>query len=170
MGRPAVEWCPSAYIGELLRAGALHDADGRRLELVRFELIDAVGDSIGEAEAPVAWLPTPLGGWRPLFCCPRCRHHREWLYALRGVACRQCWGLCYASQKRSKKRRRWERAERACEKLDTDAKGYLVKPKWMRWRTFHRLEAEAGAALDAAPRFMFPERVGTVSNVCVDDV
>ena len=108
--------------------------------------------------------------WPHGFQCPRCGHRREWLYALRGVACRQCWGLCYASQKRCKKRRRWERAERACEKLDTDAERYLVKPKWMRWRTFHRLEAEAGAALDAAPRFMFPERIMIVSIVHVDDV
>ena len=61
MGRLAVEWCPSAYIGDLLRAGVLHDADGQRLERVRVELIYALGYSIDEAEASVAWLPTPLG-------------------------------------------------------------------------------------------------------------
>lgn len=133
MGRLAVEWCPAAYIGDLYRAGALHHADGRRRERVRFELFEPVyGDSIGKAEAPVAWLPTPLGGWRPLFVCPRCRHRREWLYALAGLGCRVCWGLAYQSQKQRKERRRWEALGRAERKLDTDDECYLIKPKWMR--------------------------------------
>ena len=65
-------------------------------------------------------------------------------------ACRRCYRLAYASQSET----RWDRAERAANKIAAglieDRNGYLQKPKRMRWRTYNRLIARFRAYDDCS--------------------
>ena len=94
-----------------------------------------------------------FGGQRPWLICPAlgCGRRVAVLYlAGRYTACRHCYRLAYSSQTES----RWDRARRAADKiaarLEEDKKGYLVKPKRMRWATFERLCARFRTYDDAS--------------------
>jgi hypothetical protein len=88
------------------------------------------------------------GGERRWFLCPSegCEHRVAWLYYWSHIfACRHCHRLSYASRNQAK----WDRFTYSAEKIRMklgwtpsilDDTG--LKPKWMRWRTFYRLEAQ----------------------------
>ena len=87
------------------------------------------------------------------FRCPsiRCGRRAAILYlGSRYFACRRCYRLAYQSQSET----RWDRAQRAANKvagrLIEDRKGYLVKPKRMRWKTYERLIERFQAYDDAS--------------------
>jgi len=81
--------------------------------------------------------------------CPYCQKQRQHLYAIKyAYGCRQCIGLCYASQSE----RPQERLMRRIRKLRKELWGYdwpdvnnmfqqaasWPKPRWMRWKTFEQ--------------------------------
>lgn len=95
------------------------------------------------------YTPTNFGGRRLHFECPRCNRSCDVLYGGRRFYCRKCWRLTYASQYDDW----WERCRNRAEKIRTklgkpgfitpdEAEDFPDKPKWMRWRTYHPLEAE----------------------------
>lgn len=85
-----------------------------------------------------------LGGSRPWFICPAvgCRRRVAILYGGTIFACRRCHRLVYDSTRENAGDRATRRADRLRDRLGWDPgilNGDGPKPKWMRWRTFHRL-------------------------------
>lgn len=91
------------------------------------------------------WTPCYYGGARVWFQCPTCGRRVAILYGGRVFACRECHRLVYDCQRETPD----ERVSRQLDKQRELLKwvpgllnGKQWKPKWMRWRTYHRLEAE----------------------------
>ncbi len=140
------------------RAGTLYwSGYGEQTASVRFTTHgDAVvleyttKDENGQAvpvqiDVPIRRLPCRFGGHRHYWKCPRCVRWCEVLAAdlsCRGWACRQCLRLRYACQGLAPAVRVQQRAHRMFERLGGNA-DYVMKPRWMRWRTFNRLVAQA---------------------------
>lgn len=89
--------------------------------------------------------PCNYGGSRVWFRCPSCHRRVAVIYGGKVFACRHCHRLAYDCQHE----RRDDRESRQVDKLRDRLKwepgllnGKQWKPKWMRWRTYHRLEAE----------------------------
>lgn len=102
------------------------------------------------------------GGLRWWARCPACPRRVAVLWGP-SWRCRECHGLAYGMSQLSKRERAATTARRAFAKLgceDWDGWGVLPdereKPKWMRWRTFHRLVGEIeqaqAAELAALPK------------------
>ncbi len=108
---------------------------------------------------PMARSSCRFGGHRHYWLCPRCSRRCEVLavgWGGRGWACRRCLRLRYACQGLAPADRVQARAHKVFGRLDGDA-DYPVKPKWMRWRTFRRLQAQAQER-DAEADAMFAMR------------
>jgi hypothetical protein len=87
--------------------------------------------------------PTRFGGWRAWFCCPGCRQACRVLYGTNSLRCRKCRGLKYQSQYESSAFRGLDRARKIRRRLGgrEPFDGPLPpKPRYMRWRTYQRLE------------------------------
>ena len=91
------------------------------------------------------WTPCNYGGSRVWFRCPSCNRRVAVIYGGKVFACRHCHRLAYDCQ-----HERWgDRESRQVDKLRERLKwvpgllnGKQWKPKWMRWRTYQRLESE----------------------------
>ena len=97
----------------------------------------------------IEWWGCPLGGKRPWFHCPSCAKRCCHLYkANSSFACKTCLNLVWKVWHERPARRALRRAEKVSHKVkfDFSRKGY--KPKWQRWPTFKRLQAEGDKALD----------------------
>ena len=87
--------------------------------------------------------PTRFGGWRAWFRCPGCRQACRVLYGTNSLRCRKCRGLKYQSQYESSAYRWLDRARKIRRRLGgrEPFNGPLPpKPRYMRWRTYQRLE------------------------------
>ena len=103
-----------------------------------------------EQHVPVVWTPCHLGGGRPWF---RCTATADGRYCGRRVAklylggsavfaCRQCYGLAYASQLESLQHRGIGKARKIRMRLGGGANildSFPAKPKRMHWRTYNKL-------------------------------
>jgi len=93
--------------------------------------------------------PCRYGGSRSYFSCPYCRRRCEVVVMTtngRHWGCRRCLPVRYASQRLSPADRMQRRADTLYERAGTDhGEGFVVKRKWMRWRTFNRLMNRANA-------------------------
>jgi hypothetical protein len=101
--------------------------------------------------------PCNLGGKRTYFICSgvgsghACGRRVDKLYAARQYfLCRHCLGLAYASQSEAAWGRAQLRASKTRRRItrdpDINAPLPFAKPKYMHWRTFNRLHAEAKKA------------------------
>ena len=115
---------------------------------------------IGGSAVDLRAITTKAGyGSRSWYCCPHCGSRRASLFVGRSdIACRDCWGLHYASQSEGqldrmrraiwKKRAEiWPNYEPAMSLFNTCYQ--FPKPKGMRWQTFKLKRSEA-AALESA--------------------
>ena len=91
------------------------------------------------------WMPCNYGGSRVWFRCPSCHRRVAVIYGGKVFACRHCHRLAYDCQHE----RLDDRVSRQIDKLRDRLKwepgllnGKQWKPKWMRWRTYRRLETE----------------------------
>ncbi|WP_327082236.1 hypothetical protein [Polaromonas sp. CG_9.5] len=90
--------------------------------------------------------PCHLGGERRWFTCPQCSKRVAVIYAPgRYFACRECYGLSYATQKEGAGERAASRANKLRKQLGWEAgilNGNGGRPKGMHWTTYLRLKAE----------------------------
>ena len=88
-------------------------------------------------------MPCRFGGVRTYFQCPHCRRRCEVIVMTtsgRAWGCRRCLPVRYASQSLAPADRMQQRADALYSRAGTDyGEGFVVKHKWMRWRTFNRL-------------------------------
>jgi hypothetical protein len=88
--------------------------------------------------------PCHLGGQRHWFSCPRCNKRVAVLFAPgRYFACRQCGGLCYATQKEGLADRAITKANKLRKCLGWEPGILNVdggKPKGMHWTTYRRIK------------------------------
>jgi len=92
----------------------------------------------------LAWTPCNLGGSRAWFLCPSCGRRVALLYGGKVFACRHCHRLAYDCQRETPDDRACRQVDKLRERLKWEPgllNGNGWKPKWMRWRTFNRLEA-----------------------------
>jgi hypothetical protein len=90
--------------------------------------------------------PQPFGGRRWWFVCPHSGKRVAKLYLPNGAftfASRQAYRLAYACQREPTHDRALRRAFKLRAKLGADGGigDYILKPKWMRWRTYERAMA-----------------------------
>ena len=87
--------------------------------------------------------PCNYGGARVWFLCPSCSRRVALIYGGKVFACRHCHRLAYDSQRETPDDRQGRQIDKIRDRLKW-APGLLNgngrKPKWMRWRTFTRLE------------------------------
>jgi len=91
----------------------------------------------------LAWTPCNFGGARAWFLCPSCCRRVALLYGGKVFACRHCHRLAYDCQRETPDDRVSRQVDKLRERLKWEPgllNGKEWKPKWMRWRTFHRLE------------------------------
>ena len=84
------------------------------------------------------------GGLRWWFTCSGCGKRRAKLYLNTFFRCRECPGLCYASQlehARDRDLRRFFKRRQALGGFGGTCEPFPQKPKWMRWATYERLYA-----------------------------
>jgi hypothetical protein len=97
---------------------------------------------------PLVHTAQPFGGERLWFACPECGRRCAVLYGGRRFLCRCCVGLPYTSQSEAAPDRLRRRARLIRERLGGSDYANLSldfppKPKWMRWATYERLQAES---------------------------
>ena len=95
----------------------------------------------------------PFGGRRWWFVCPRTRQKVTKLHLPPGAATfasRRAYRLGHHSQRQTARDRSLSRAFKARRRLGDHEGigGFIMKPKGMRWRTFHRLMRKVRAAED----------------------
>jgi hypothetical protein len=113
---------------------------------------------------PITCTDCALGGRRPWFTCPIYSNGR---YCGRRVAklfqagdlfaCRQCYGLAYQSQQENPRDRAISRVQKMRMRLGGSPnllEPFPEKPRWMHWRTYYRLRAEAIAADERSTALM----------------
>jgi len=121
----------------------------------RGKLVDAINVTVKEngiiidgQSIYVEWWCCPLGGKRPWFHCPLCSRRCCKLYkANTAFACKTCLNLVWKVWHERPERRALRRAEKVFQKVTYDFSRKGDKPKWQRWPTFERLEAEGEKAL-----------------------
>ncbi len=89
------------------------------------------------------WTPCTYGGARAWFLCPSCGRRVALLYGGTVFACRHCHRLAYDCQREAPDERVSRQVDKLRERLRWGPgllNGKEWKPKWMRWRTYHRLE------------------------------
>ena len=92
---------------------------------------------------PFVFTPTKFGGWRAWFRCPGCGQGCRVLYGVNSLRCRKCRGLRYQSQHDTPAFRLLSRARKIRLRLGKDGvsgEPLPPKPRFMRWRTYWRLE------------------------------
>ena len=98
--------------------------------------------------------PCHLGGRRHWFTCPRCSRRVAVLYAPgRYLACRQCGGLGYATQKEGAGDRTSTKADKLRKRMGWEAgilNGDGGKPKGMHWKTYQRLKSRHDALVQVS--------------------
>lgn len=95
----------------------------------------------------IEWWRCPLGGKRPWFHCPSCKRRCCKLYkANTSFACKTCLNLVFKVWHERSKKRALRRAAKIFQKVKYDFSRKSAKPKWLRWQTFDRLEAEGEKA------------------------
>jgi hypothetical protein len=108
-----------------------------------------LSNSLGEQYGVrLAWTACNYGGSRPWFLCPApgCGRRVAILYGSRGLACRHCFQLAYASQQESGKNRALYRAQQI--RMSLGGSGSIVepfpeRPKGMHRRKYRRLYVKA---------------------------
>ena len=142
-------------INYLKREGLLTDACWFSWQWVRrSKLVDAINVTVKEngiiidgQSIYVEWWCCPLGGKRPWFHCPLCEKRCCHLYKTsNSFACKTCLNLVWKVWHERPKRRAIRRAEKVFQKVKYDFSRKFDKPKWQRWPTFVRLEAEGEKA------------------------
>ena len=121
----------------------------------------------GEKHSSDYWVelettPQPFGGRRWWFICPRTGVRAAKLYLPNGAftfASRQAYRLAYASQREQPHDRASRRAFKLRGKLGAEGGigDYILKPKWMRWRTYeHAMDRidKAEEVVDAHSAFL----------------
>ncbi len=121
-----------------------------------------------EQRVPTQTSACHLGGKRRWFTCPRCSKRVAVLYAPgKYFACRNCYGLGYATQKEGAGDRAASRAEKLRKRLGWEAgilNGNGGRPKGMHLATYERLERRHDALVqvslhDIALKFGFLHKV-----------
>jgi hypothetical protein len=102
----------------------------------------------GSQSIAVTWSRCHFGGMRPWFVCPHCHRRVGKLYNNRGsyCACRLCYELRYASQRRGAKSRRWLQALKLRLRLNgiaSLAQPFPERPRGMHQKTYARLRSRA---------------------------
>jgi hypothetical protein len=96
-----------------------------------------------EQRVPITWTPCRLGGRRPWFRCANCGRRVALLYTAGELfACRQCYGLAYASQQEALRYRGLGKARKIRARLGGSPNmfdDFPDRPKGMHWRTYQRL-------------------------------
>jgi hypothetical protein len=119
----------------------------------------------------IARNPCRYGGHRCYWVCPQCGRRCEILAAGwggRAWACRVCLRLRYACQGLAPAERVQRRAHMIFARLDGDSDSPL-KPRWMRWRTFSRLVAQA-QDFDATADLLFADQCMQRFGMLPDDL
>ena len=121
-----------------------------KLSVVQFGLVSV------QQQVPIRLTACHLGGVRPWFVCSvysdgrYCGRRAAILYCAGELfACRQCYGLSYASQQQTAVRRGLDKGRKIRMRLGGDADllaAFPQRPKGMHQRTFQRLRARAEAA------------------------
>jgi hypothetical protein len=140
---PAIAWNTANGVDKL---GVIAKSNG-----VLFVRRDDQGQ-LGKLLVPYVSSPARFGGWRKWFRCPGCGQGCRVLYGVNSLRCRKCRGLKYQSQYERPAFRRLERARKIRRRLgNPGAAGAPLppKPRYMRWRTYHRLK-RAVSELEAA--------------------
>ena len=88
-------------------------------------------------------IPCRFGGVRWWWRCPgcaRCCLTVYWTTSVVAPRCRQCHGLGYRTQLLNRRYRLEYRSAKLVRRLggDPEDQNYPAKPKWMRWRTYHK--------------------------------
>lgn len=115
------------------------------------------------------WTPCHLGGERPWFRCPSCRHRVAKLYGAAVFICRQCLRLNYPSQQSNKRDRPIDRAWELRRRLGCDAgpfdypAKYIKRPKGMHRRTFSK-RIEQLAAIEEQALAIYDEMVERIAG------
>ncbi|MGE0052938.1 MAG: hypothetical protein AB7S74_01905 [Hyphomicrobium sp.] len=96
---------------------------------------------------PFVTTPMRFGGHRIWFCCPGCQRRCRVIYGGNRFLCRNCHGLRYNSQYEPSYQRQLDMADKLRKRVGGDRGAFdelpfPPKPKWMRWPTYHRLEAK----------------------------
>ena len=111
-------------------------------------------DEMVEQRVQTQTSPCYLGGQRHWFTCPRCSKRMAVLYAPgRNFACRQCGGLCYATQKEGVGDRAMTKADKLRKRLGWPAgiaHGDGGKPKGMHWKTYWLLKTHHDALVQVS--------------------
>lgn len=90
----------------------------------------------------------------PRLQCARCGRACKLVYVCNGVACcNTCTGARYRTQAESPACRAYRAAMKAFRRWKFDTSRPGGKPKWVRWPTFEKREADALAAAPAIERF-----------------
>jgi hypothetical protein len=102
----------------------------------------------GSQSVAVVWSWCHFGGLRPWFQCPHCQRRVGKLYNNGGsyCACRLCYELRYASQRRGAKSRRFLQALRLRLRLNgiaSLAEPFPDRPRGMHRKTYARLQSRA---------------------------
>lgn len=91
------------------------------------------------------WTPCHYGGSQAWFRCPSCHRRVATIYGGKVFACRHCHRLAYDSQNERPDDREGRQVDKLRDRLKWQPgllHGKEWKPKWMRWRTYYRLEAQ----------------------------
>lgn len=143
-------------INYLKREGLLTDAGIFNCQWVRRgKVVDAINVTVKDdciiidgQDVFIEWWGCPLGGKRPWFHCPSCNKRCCKLYkANTSFACKTCLNLVFKVWHLRPKKRALRRAEKVFQMVKYDFSRRYDKPKWQRWPSFVRLEAEGEKAL-----------------------
>jgi hypothetical protein len=98
---------------------------------------------LGKLFITFVFTATRFGGRRAWFRCPGCGKGCRVLYGVNSLRCRKCRGLKYHSQYETPAFRLLDRAHKIRKRLGKPAPSgdpLPPKPRYMRWRTYRRLE------------------------------
>ena len=123
----------------------------KRVDIRKYSYSELVGASGVEMtldnhteKLRVTTTPCNYGKVRHWFVCPYCSGRCAIVYLGKsGFACRKCYGLCYASENKTKSDRAIDGAVKFNKRLGFtgDIDCYGKKPKGMHWKTFRKLVA-----------------------------
>jgi hypothetical protein len=104
------------------------------------------------------WTPCHYGGQRAWFRCPGlgCGRRVAILYCRGNFLCRQCHNLSYQSQHEEAHDRALTRVQKIRVQLGGHADlddPFPSKPKWMHWRTYHRMSLKGTAGSRCGPNW-----------------
>jgi hypothetical protein len=156
--KPVVEKLRFIDVGDLKKAGAL---DGpwtdygapfrygwlRRLETSKYRVRLTMRNCAAWTDFRIKWQRTNLGhGLRPFFECTCGKLVGRLYYGGLAIACRECYGAVYESQRRSAKGRKHQQASKIRLSVGgppTIAKPFPERPRRMWRKTYARLKAKA---------------------------